>query len=59
MTGGRTAWRAAMAAALVASGSVLVVACSIRSPGTDSPQNHGPTQGPFASVGTETVPAVP
>jgi hypothetical protein len=51
--------RAVLAAALLVSASVLMVACTIKSPGTTSPQNPGPTQGPFASVGTETVPAVP
>jgi hypothetical protein len=51
--------RALVAAALLVSGSVLMVACTLKSPGTTSPQNPGPTQGPFASAGTETVPAIP
>jgi hypothetical protein len=35
-----------------------MVACTIHQPnnGTNSPE---PTQGPFASVGTETIPAAP
>jgi hypothetical protein len=54
-----SARRAVLAAALLVSAPVLVVACTLKSPSTTSPQNPGPTQGPFSSVGTETVPAVP
>jgi hypothetical protein len=48
---------AAMLALLVA-GTPLVVACTFHATHPD-PQGPEPSNGPFASVGTETVPAVP
>ena len=46
--------------ALLIAVSPVVAACTLHTPHQDNkPQSPEPTQGPFASVGTETVPAVP
>jgi hypothetical protein len=51
--------RAARLALLIAI-SPAVAACTIHTPNKDNnPQGPEPTQGPFASAGTETVPAIP
>jgi hypothetical protein len=44
---------------MLVAGLPLVVACTVRTPGNNTPQGPEPTQGPFASAGTETVPAMP
>jgi hypothetical protein len=58
MTGRSSTRRRVAAVALLVSVSPLVVACTIKSTG-NSHQGPEPTQGPFGSVGTQTVPAVP
>jgi hypothetical protein len=46
--------------ALLIAVSPAVAACTIHTPNQDNgPPSPEPNQGPFASVGTETVPAVP
>ena len=50
--------RTAATLALLVAGSPLVVACTFHTTHPD-PQGPEPSNGPFASVGTETVPAVP
>jgi hypothetical protein len=58
MTGRRSTARTVGAVALLISAAPLVVACTIKSAG-HGPQGPEPTQGPFATVGTQTVPAAP
>ena len=45
--------------ALVIAVSPALAACTIHTTKTNNPQTPEPTQGPFASPGTETIPAIP
>ena len=58
MTSRLTMRRTAAMLALLVAGTPLVVACTFHTTHPD-PQGPEPSNGPFASVGTETVPAVP
>ncbi|HEY3529876.1 MAG TPA: hypothetical protein VGK78_12070 [Nocardioides sp.] len=58
MTGRSSTRRRVAALAVLVSAFPVLVACTLKSAG-NSPQGPEPTQGPFASPGTETIPAIP
>jgi hypothetical protein len=45
--------------ALLIAVSPALAACTIHTTKTNNPQTPEPTQGPFASASTETIPAIP
>lgn len=48
-----------MRLALAIAVSPALAACTIHTTKTNNPQPPEPTQGPFASASTETIPAIP
>jgi hypothetical protein len=59
MTGRSSIRRRIAVVALLVSGAPALAACTLHPSSNGGPSQPEPTQGPFASVGTETIPAAP